>query len=99
MAHQIEELAVDVDRPIRTISRVVFWIFFILYAAVLGVLGWFIYTHLLSSTTLLPGTEHQKDGVIVGLSVALLGVILASLTRDSIYNSIVRRIDRKRKKS
>ena len=99
MAREIEELAVDVDRPIRTISRVVFWIFFILYAAVLGVLGWFIYTHLLSSTTLLPGTEHQKDGVIVGLSVALLGVILAALTRDSIYNSIVRRIERKRKKS
>jgi hypothetical protein len=99
MARQIEELAVDVDRPIRTISRVVFWIFFILYAAILGFLGWFIYTHLLSSTTVLPGTEHQKDGVIVGLSVALLGVILASLTRDSIYNSIVRRVERKRKKS
>lgn len=99
MARQIEELAVDVDRPIRTISRAVFWIFFIIYAAILGFLGWFIYTHLLSSTTLLPGTEHQKDGVIVGLSVALLGVILASLTRDSIYNSIVRRIERKRKKS
>lgn len=99
MAREIEELAVDVERPIRTISRVVFWIFFIVYAAILGFLGWFIYTHLLSSTTVLPGTEHQKDGVIVGLSVALLGVILAALTRDSIRNAIVRRIDRKRKKS
>ena len=99
MAREIEELAVDVERPIRTISRVVFWIFFILYAAILGFLGWFIYTHLLSGTTVLPGTEHQKDGVIVGLSVALLGVILAALTRDSIRNAIVRRIERRRKKS
>ena len=48
MAREIEELAVDVERPIRTISRVVFWIFFIIYAAILGFLGWFIYTHLLS---------------------------------------------------
>ena len=99
MAREIEELAVDIERPIGTISRVVFWILFIVYAAIVGVLGWFLYTHLLSSTTLLPGTEHQKDGVIVGLSVALLGVILASLTRDSIRNALYRRIDRKRKKS
>ncbi len=99
MARELEELAVDFERPISKISRAIFWILFVIYAAILGFLGWFIYTHLLSSTTLLPGTEHQKDGVIVGLSVALLGVILASITRDSIRNAFYRSVDRKRKKS
>ena len=48
MARELEELAVDFERPISKISRAIFWILFVIYAAILGFLGWFIYTHLLS---------------------------------------------------
>lgn len=98
MAQDLEKLAVDVERPIGCISRTVFWILFVIFSAVLGVIGWFVYQKvLIPNPNLIP--DNAKNAVIVVLSVIVLGMALAAITRDSIRNSLYRRVDRKRRSS
>ncbi len=98
MASDLEKLAVDIERPVGCISRVVFWILFVVYSAVLGVVGWLVYNYVLvPHPNLIP--DNAKNAVIVILAVVVVGVMLAAITRDHIRNRIYRRIDRKRNKS
>jgi uncharacterized membrane protein (DUF485 family) len=96
MAQDLEKLAVDIERPIGCISRVVFWILFVVYSALLGVAGWAIYNNVLLAHPI-NLTNNQKDAVIVGLSVVVLGTMLAAVTRDYIRNKLYDRVDRKRR--
>jgi hypothetical protein len=64
----------------------------------LGVAGWAIYNNILISHPI-SLTNHQKDAVIVGLSVIVLGTMLAAITRDYIRNRLYNRVDRKRRSS
>jgi uncharacterized metal-binding protein len=98
MASDLEKLAVDIERPVGCISRVVFWILFVVYSAVLGVVGWLIYNYILLNHPI-PLSNNHKDALIVILAVVVVGVMLAAITRDHIRNRIYRRIDRKRNKS
>ncbi len=98
MAQDLEKLAVEIERPIGCASRVVFWVLFVIYGAVLGVLGWLTYQYVLvPHPDLIP--NEAKNAVIVVLAVIVLGTILAGITRDSIRNAIYRRIERRRSKN
>ena len=81
MVHELEKAAVDIERPIGCVSRTIFWMLFVVYAAIFGVIGWLVYSGILVNHALAL-TANQKDGLIVGLATALLSVILAALTRD-----------------
>jgi H+/Cl- antiporter ClcA len=98
MAGDLEKLAVDIERPVGCISRVVFWILFVVYSAVLGVVGWLVYNYILVSHPI-PLSPNHKDALIVILSVVVLGVMLAAITRDYIRNRIYNRVDRKRSRN
>lgn len=98
MAGDLEKLAVDIERPIGCLSRAVFWILFVIYGAILAVVGWLVYNYVLvPHPTLIP--DNAKNAVIVILGVVVLGVMLAAITRDRIRNRIYQRVLRKRNKS
>lgn len=97
MAGDLEKLAVDIERPIGCISRTVFWILFVIYGAILGVVGWAVDKYILVPH---PFTWNHttEDAIVVGLSVVVLGTILAALTRDSMRKAIYRRVLNRRNK-
>jgi Mn2+/Fe2+ NRAMP family transporter len=92
----VETAAYDVERAVGCALRTVFWIFFVVYGAVLGVAGWALYTYVLVQHPINLSNNH-KDALIVGLAVVVLGTILAAMTRDQLIHVIFRRV-RGRKK-
>jgi hypothetical protein len=100
MAQDLEKLAVDIERPIGCLSRTVFWILFVIFGAILGAIGWFVYTSFWAGATHINlGSENHKDALIVALSVIVLAVMLAAIVRDSMRRAIYQRVLRKRAKS
>lgn len=99
MATDLEKLAVDIERPIGCLSRTVFWILFVIFGAILGAIGWFLYTSVLVNHPITFLSNTQKDAVIVGLSVVVLSMAIAAIIRDSMRRAIYRRVLRKRAKS
>jgi hypothetical protein len=99
MAQDLEKLAVDIERPIGCISRTVFWILFVVYSALLGVIGWFVYQEVLGPDGVNPHLipDSAKNAVIVVLSVIVLGSMLAAITRDYIRSKLYDRVDRRRR--
>ena len=97
MAKEIEELLVDIERPIGCIASAVFWILFVVFGAVLGVGGWFLYTLVIVHHSL-PLDSHQKDALIVILSGIVLASILAAIVRDSMRKAIFRWVARRQKR-
>ncbi len=96
MATDLEKLAVDIEKPIGCISRTVFWILFVIFGAILGGLGWLLYTAVIA-THPIPLDTPQKDALIVILSGIVLAALLAGITRDSIRRYIYHRVERKSK--
>ncbi|HLW00173.1 MAG TPA: hypothetical protein VKT82_16010 [Ktedonobacterales bacterium] len=94
MAQEIEKLVVDIERPIGCIARAVFWILFVLFGAVLGVLGWLLYTSVFVNHPI-PLDNHQKDALIVILSGIVLATMLAALVRDTMRRAIYRWVARR----
>ena len=92
----VETVAVDTERAIGCALRTVFWIFFVIYGAVLGVAGWALYSYVLVQHPINLSNNH-KDAVIVGLAVVVLGTILAAMTRDQLIHAIFRRVRNRRK--
>lgn len=99
MATDLEKLAVDIERPIGCLSRTVFWILFVIFGAILGAIGWFLYMSFWAGATHIALSENHKDALIVGLSVVVLAMALAAIIRDSMRRAIYRRVLRKRAKS
>ena len=99
MAQDLEKLAVDIERPIGCLSRTVFWILFVVFGAILGVIGWLLYTSFWAGSTHIGLSENQKDAVIVILSVIVLSVMLAAIIRDTMRRAIYQRVLRRRSKS
>jgi uncharacterized protein YacL len=98
MASDLEKLAVDIERPIGCISRTVFWILFVIFGAVLGVIGWFVYNSILLTHPI--GLDnHQKDALIVGLSVVVLAMMFAAIIRDTMRKAIYQRVMKRRAKN
>ncbi len=97
MANDLERMAVEIERPIGCISRTVFWILFVIFGAVLGVIGWFLYTSVIVHHPL-PGDTSQKDAAIIILSGIVLAMALAAIVRDTMRGAIYRRILRRRSK-
>jgi|SRR5579859_5110869 len=95
MASDLEKLAVDIERPIGCLSRTVFWILFVIFGAILGVIGWLIYTSTLVNHPI-PLSNTHKDALIVGLSVVVLAMALAAIIRDSMRKALYRRVLKKR---
>ena len=84
---ELQNLVVDLERSIGCALRTVFWVLFVLYTAVLAVLGWLLYADVLVHQRI-PLPDSSKDAVIVGLSVVVLGSIMAALTRDQLLHVI-----------
>ncbi len=93
---EVENVAVDLERSIGCALRTVFWVLFVIYTAVLGVIGWALYTNVLLHHRI-PLTDGSKDALIVGLSVVVLGTILAAMTRDQLIHVIFHRVRRQRR--
>jgi hypothetical protein len=91
---EVERIATDLERPIGCALRTVFWTLFAIYTAVLAVGGWALYNFVLLHHRI-PLLDNQKDAVIVGLSVVMLGTILAAITRDQLLHLIFRRVRRR----
>jgi hypothetical protein len=81
MAQELERAAVDIERPVGCLSRTTFWILFVIFGAIFGVIGWLVYNGILVAHPLAL-TANQKDGLIVILFAVLLSVLTAALTRD-----------------
>ncbi|HEY7349771.1 MAG TPA: hypothetical protein VH599_15755 [Ktedonobacterales bacterium] len=97
MASDLEKMAVEIERPIGCLSRTVFWILFVIFGAVLAVIGWLLYTAVFVTHPI--GLDnHQKDALIVILSGIVLATMLAAIVRDSMRRAIYRRVLRKRSK-
>ena len=94
---EVETVAVDTERAIGCALRTVFWIFFVIYSAVLGVAGWVLYNYVLLHHPINLSNNH-KDALIVGLAVVVLGTILAAMTRDQLLHVIFRRVRNRQKK-
>lgn len=94
---EVETVAVDTERAIGCALRTVFWIFFVIYGAVLGVAGWALYNFVLLSHPINLSNNH-KDALIVGLAVVVLGTILAAMTRDQLLHVIFRRVRNRQKR-
>jgi TRAP-type C4-dicarboxylate transport system permease small subunit len=94
---EIETVAVDLERSIGCALRTVFWILFVIYTAVLAIAGWALYTSVLVQHRI-PLPDTSKDALIVGLSVLVLGTILAAMTRDQLLHVIFRRVRRQQKR-
>ena len=92
---EVENVAVDLERSIGCALRTVFWILFVVYTAVLAVVGWALYTTVLLHHRI-PLPDASKDALLVGLSVVVLGTILAAMTRDQLLHVIFRRVRRQR---
>jgi heme/copper-type cytochrome/quinol oxidase subunit 1 len=92
---EIETAATDIERSVGCALRTVFWVLFVVYTAVLAVIGWVVYTGILVHHRL-PLPDNSKDAVIVGLAVVVLGTILAAMTRDQLIHVIFRRTRRSR---
>lgn len=93
----VEIAAVDTERAVGCALRTVFWIFFVIYGAVLGVVGWALYNYVLVQHPLTLSNNH-KDAVIVGLAVVVLGTILAAMTRDQLIHVIFHRVRNRQKR-
>jgi uncharacterized protein YacL len=91
----VETIAVDLERSIGCALRTVFWVLFGIYATVLGVIGWVVYTNVLVHHRI-PLAESSKDAVIVVLAVMVLGTVLAAMTRDQLLHVIFHRVRRQR---
>lgn len=91
MAQELERAAVDIERPIGCASRTAFWILFVVFGAIFGVLGWLGYNGILVAHPLAL-TANQKDGLIVILFVVLLSAMVAALTRDYFRMRIFNRL-------
>jgi hypothetical protein len=91
---EAETVAVDLERSIGCALRTVFWIFFVIYGAVLAVVGWALYTAILAHHRI-PLPDTSKDAVIVVLSMVVLGTILAAMTRDQLLHVIFHRARRR----
>jgi|ERR1051326_3269525 TRAP-type C4-dicarboxylate transport system permease small subunit len=94
---ELQNVVVDLERSIGCALRTVFWVLFVLYTAVLAVLGWALYTSVLVHQRI-PLPDSSKDAVIVGLSVVVLGTILAALTRDQLLHVIFHRVKRRQRR-
>jgi len=90
----VENMAVDLERSIGCALRVVFWVLFVIYTAVLALVGWALYTYVLLHHHI-PLSDNTKDAVIVGLSVVVLGTVLAAMTRDQLLHVIFHRVRRR----
>lgn len=97
MEREAETVAVDLERSIGCALRVVFWVLFVVYTAVLAVIGWALYTNVLLHHRI-PLSDNTKDALIVGLSVVVLGTILAAMTRDQLLHVIFHRVRRRQGK-
>lgn len=93
----VENVAVDVERSIGCALRVVFWVLFVIYTAVLALVGWALYTYVLVNHPI-PLSNNDKDVLIVGLSVVVLGTVLAAMTRDQLIHVIFHRVRRRQGK-
>jgi TRAP-type C4-dicarboxylate transport system permease small subunit len=91
----VETGAVDLERSIGCALRIVFWVLFVIFTAVLAVVGWALYTAILLHHRI-PISDTSKDALIVGLSVVVLGTILAALTRDQLLHVIFHRVRQQR---
>jgi Na+/proline symporter len=91
---EVENVAVDVERSVGCALRTVFWVLFVIYTAVLAVVGWALYTYVLAHHRL-PLPDNTKDAVIVALSVVVLGTVLAAMTRDQLIHVIFHRVRRR----
>ena len=91
---EVENVAVDVERGIGCALRIVFWILFVLYTAVLALAGWALYNYVLLQHPLQLSNNH-KDALIVGLVVVVLGTMLAAITRDQLLHVIFHRVRRR----
>ena len=96
LERDVETVAYDTERAIGCALRTVFWVFFVIYGAVLGAAGWALYTYVLVQHPLALSNNH-KDAVIVGLAVVVLGTILAAMTRDQLIHVIFHRVRNRRK--
>jgi Na+/proline symporter len=92
---EVENVAVDLERSIGCALRTVFWMLFVVYTAVLAVVGWAVYTAVLLHHPI-PLPDTSKDALLVGFSVVTLGTILAAVTRDQLVHVIFRRVKRQR---
>ena len=92
---EVENVAVDLERSIGCALRTVFWVLFVIYTAALGVVGWVLYTNVLLHHRI-PLADSSKDALLVGLSVVVLGTILAAMTRDQLIHVIFHRARRQR---
>ena len=90
-----ENIAVDLERSIGCALRTVFWVLFVIYGAVLGVVGWVLYTNILAHHRI-PLADGSKDALIVVLAVVVLGTVLAAMTRDQLLHVIFHRARRQR---
>jgi Na+/proline symporter len=97
IVRDVETGIVDLERSIGCALRTVFWVLFVVYTAVLALLGWALYTGVLVHQRI-PLPDSSKDAVIVGLSVVVLGTILAAITRDQLLHVIFHRVRRQRNK-
>ena len=97
MAQEIEKLVVDIERPIGCVARAVFWMLFVLFGAVLGVIGWLLYTAVFVNHPI-PLDNHQKDAFIVILSGIVLATMLAAIVRDTMRRAIYRWVARRQGK-
>jgi hypothetical protein len=91
----VETIAFDLERSIGCALRTVFWILFVIYTAALALAGWALYTSVLMHHRI-PLPDTSKDAVIVGLSVVVLGTVLAAMTRDQLLHVIFHRAKRQR---
>jgi hypothetical protein len=96
MAQEIEKILVEVERPIFLAARIAYWILFVVFGAILGAIGWLLYTVVFANG--IPGDQHVKDAIIVVLAVIVLTDLFATLTRDKIGKAIAQRILNRRKK-
>jgi hypothetical protein len=96
MAQEIEKILVEVERPIFLAARIAYWILFVVFGAIIGVIGWFLYTVVFANG--IPGDQHVKDAIIVVLAAIVLTDLFATLIRDKIANAVAQRILNRRKK-
>src|SRR5690242_16594650 len=98
LGRDLERDAIKLEQFAGRISRTIYWILFVIYSVLLGVIGWFLYQKVLAPGALNPDLipNDYKNAVIVVLSVIVLGMALAALTRDSIRNWFYRRELRKK---
>ena len=93
----VENIAVDLERSIGCALRTVFWVLFVIYTVVLAAAGWALYTYVLVDHPI-PLSNQDKDIALVGLTVVVLGTVLAAITRDQLLHIIFHRVRRQQGK-